>query len=201
MKTTEIVGFKRATNELGTAFSKRLRAEGNVPCVLYGGEEVIHFHAPMYLFRDLLYTPDSYIVDLNVEGVEKKCILQDVQFHPVSDMILHVDFLEISEDKPVKMDVPVKITGAAEGVKIGGVLVIKTRKLRVKALPSQLPDYVEANVDGLQLGKSLKVESIKAEGYEILNAKSVSVASVTIPRSLRQALNAGDVVEGEEEEA
>ncbi len=200
MKTTEIVGFKRSNDELGTAFSKRLRADGNVPCVIYGRGEVINFHAPMYLFKDLLYTPDAYIVNLNVEGVEKKCILQDVQFHPVSDVILHVDFLEISDEKPVKIDIPVKIIGESDapGLKIGGVLVVKTRKLKVKAIPANLPDYVEVSVAGLELGKSTKVESIAAEGYEILNPKSVSVASITIPRSLRQALQSGEL---EEEEA
>lgn len=200
MKTTEIVGFKRPNDELGTAFSKRLRADGNVPCVIYGGDEVVHFHSPMYLFKDVLYTPDAYIVNVNVEGVEKKCILQDVQFHPVSDVILHVDFLEISEDKPVKIDIPVSIVGESDapGLKIGGVLVVKTRKLRIKALPANLPDTVEVSVAGLELGKSTKVSSIVAEGYEILNPKTVSVASITIPRSLRQALQSGDV---EEEEA
>lgn len=195
MKTIEIVGFKRPENELGTKYSKVLRAEGNVLGVLYGGDEVIHFHSPMYLFRELLYTKEAYIINLNVEGVEKKCILQDVQFHPVSEVILHVDFLEISDDKPVKIDIPVKIVGTAPGVKIGGVLVVKAPRLKVKALPNELPDYVEANIDGLELGKSLKVSSIETKGYEILTSPKVSVATVTITRALRQAMTAGEDLE------
>lgn len=197
MKTIEIVGFNRPNNELGTKFSKVLRAEGNVLGVLYGGDEVIHFHSPMYLFRELLYTQEAYIINLNVEGVEKKCILQDVQFHPVSEVILHVDFLEISDDKPVKIDIPVKITGTAPGVKVGGVLVVKSPKLKVKALPNELPDYVEVSIDGLELGKSLKVESVETKGFEILTAPNVSVATVTITRALRQAMTAGEDLEAE----
>ena len=129
MKTTEIVGYKR--EKLGTKYAKRLRAEGNAPCVVYGaGNENIHFHSPMYLFKDLLYTPNAYFVKLNVEGVEKTCILKDAAFHPVSEMILHVDFLEIADDKAITMDIPVTLVGSSKGAQSGGQVFIKQKSLR-----------------------------------------------------------------------
>ena len=197
MKTIEIVGFKR--EDLGTSSSKRLRADGNVPCVVYGAGEPIHFHAPMYLFKDLVYTPEAKIVHLNIEGEEVKCILKDIQFHPVSEMILHADFFGIHDDKPVQIDVPVKITGTSPGVANGGKLFVKVNKLTVKAVPANLPDFVEVSIEGLALGKSVRVASVEAEGYEILNNPQVTVASVVIPRALKTAGVDGE--EGEEEEA
>lgn len=185
MKTVEVVGFKR--EDLGKSYSKRLRAEGNVPCVLYGGEENIHFHAPMYLFEDVIYTPEACFVLLNVEGVEKKAIVQDVQFHPVSEVLTHVDFLELSEDKPVKMEIPVSFVGNSPGLQMGGKLVTKLRKIKVSALPSNIPSTVEVSIEGLNLGQSVKVGTIKAENYEILYNASVTVGSIEIPRALRSA--------------
>jgi large subunit ribosomal protein L25 len=183
MKTTEIIGFKRAN--LGKKASKDLRFEANVPCVLYGGEDQVHFHTPMILFRDLVYTSEACIVALNIEGTTYKCILQDVQFHPVNDIILHADFLLVTEDKPVKIDVPVRIIGVSPGVQLGGKLVHKQKKVRVKALVKDLPDYVEANINSLELGKSLRVRELAVGNYEILNAPSVTVCSIEIPRALR----------------
>ena len=185
MKTVEVVGFKR--NDLGKTTAKRLRAEGNAPCVLYGGEEVIHFHAPMYLFNDIVYTPEACFVHLNIEGVEKKAILQDIQFHPVSEVIMHVDFLELVDDKPVKMEIPVSFVGKSPGLQMGGKLVAKLRKLKVRALPANMPSSVEVSVQGLELGKSVKVASVKTEDYEILYNPSVTIASIAIPRALRSA--------------
>lgn len=183
MKTVEIIGFKRAN--LGKKESKALRNEANVPCVLYGGKEQVHFFAPMILFRDLVYTPDAHMVDLNIEGSLHKCILQDIQFHPVSEMILHADFLELKEDKPVKMDIPVKLVGNAVGVQKGGKLTRKLTKLTVKALPKHMPDYIEADISSLDLGKSLRVSDVQAKSYTILNTPSVTVASVVVPRALK----------------
>lgn len=202
MKTTEIVGFKR--EDLGTASSKRLRAEGNAPCVVYGSSsEPIHFHAPMYLFKELLYTPNAYIVNLNIEGQEIKCILKDVQIHPVNEIILHVDFLVVTEDKPIVIDIPVEITGTSKGVANGGQLFKKVNKLTVKALIADLPDYVQVSIEGLGLGKSVRVKNVKAletsKGFEILNNDQVTIASVIIPRVLKQAGIGGD--DDEEEEA
>ena len=115
MKTLEVIGFKRAN--LGKKEAKRLRAEGNVPCVVYGGKEEIHFYSPMILFRDLVYTPDAHMVELNIEGEKRKSILQDIQFHPVSEIILHADFLELHSDKEVKMEIPVKLEGTPSDYK------------------------------------------------------------------------------------
>ena len=199
MKTTEIVGFKR--DDLGTSSSKRLRADGNAPCVVYGqGSEPIHFHSPMYLFKELLYTPDAYIVNLNVEGTEMKCILKDVQFHPVSEMILHVDLLQVSEDKEIVIDLPISISGTSTGVANGGQLFKKITKLKVKGLIADLPQFVDVSIEGLGLGKSVRVKEVETNGFKILNNEQVTIASVIIPRVLKQAGigDDADLEEGEE---
>jgi len=180
METIEIIGYKRAN--LGKKNSNKLREEGNVPCVVYGGDEQIHFHAPMILFRDLVYTPGANFVKLNIEGIEKDVILQDIQFHPVSEVILHADFLELQDNKKVKMDIPVKIIGDSPGVQQGGKILIRIRKLSVMAYPKNMPEFVEVDISELQLGKSIKVEDILKEQYEILNSPLVSIVSVNIPR-------------------
>ncbi|MFD2513670.1 50S ribosomal protein L25/general stress protein Ctc [Pontibacter locisalis] len=185
MKTLEIIGFKRAN--LGKQQSKDLRNESFVPGVLYGGEEQVHFYAPAILFRDLVYSPEVYEVDLNIEGTHYRAIMQDVQFHPVNEMLLHVDFLQLQEDKPVKIEIPVKMVGNSPGVMLGGKLVTKLRKLKVKALPANLPDYIEVDISDLELGKSIKVNKIKGGDYEILTNPLAPVATVTIPRALKSA--------------
>ncbi|WP_299824943.1 50S ribosomal protein L25/general stress protein Ctc [uncultured Pontibacter sp.] len=185
MKTLEIIGFKRAN--LGKAQTKELRNESYVPGVLYGGAEQVHFYAPAILFRDLVYSPEVYEVDLNIEGTHYRAIMQDVQFHPVNEMLLHVDFLELNDEKPVKIDIPVKMIGNSPGVMLGGKLVTKLRKLKVKALPANLPDYIEVDISELELGKSIKVGKIKAGDFEILSNPLAPVATVTIPRALKSA--------------
>lgn len=196
MKTTKIVGFKR--EELGTKYSKQLRADGNVPSVLYGGEEVLHFSAPAYLYKDLIYTPEPYIVELNIEGTMKKCVIKDAQFHPVSDTLLHVDFLEIFDDKAVTLEVPVQLTGTSPGVALGGQIYIKTKKLKVTAIPSKLPDYVEVDISTLELGKAVKVGDLVASDLKIETKASVSIVQIIIPRALKAAGIDGE--EGELEE-
>jgi large subunit ribosomal protein L25 len=185
MKSVEIIGFKRAN--LGKADSKALRLESNVPCVLYGGAEQVHFYVPAILFRDLVYTPNAHTVELNIEGKISQAILQDIQFHPVNDMILHADFLVLDPAKEVKMNVPVKVEGTSVGVQKGGKLTVKLRKLTVKALPAALPDFVTVDVTSLDLGKTIKVGQIPAGGYAILNAASTPVISIEIPRALKSA--------------
>ncbi len=185
MQTLEIIGFKRAN--LGKQQSKELRNESYVPGVLYGGGEQVHFYAPAILFRDLIYSPVVYEVDLNIEGTHYRTVLQDAQFHPVNEMLLHVDFLLLHEDKEVKLDIPVKMVGVSPGVLLGGKLVTKLRKLRVKALPANLPDQVEVDISDLELGKSIKVGKIKAGNFEILSNPLAPVATVTIPRALKSA--------------
>ena len=183
MKNVEIIGFKRAN--LGKKESKDLRLEGNVPCVMYGGKEQIHFYAPMILFRDLVYTGDAHMVDLNIEGTTYNCILQDIQFHPVSETILHADFLQLFDKRAVKMDIPVRFEGTAPGVIAGGKMITKLRKITVKALPADMPDYISVDISKLALGKSVKVSEITPGNYEILNNPANSIATVEIPRALR----------------
>ena len=180
METIEIIGFKRAN--LGKKESKKLREEGNVPCVVYGGKDQIHFHAPMILFRDLVYTPGANFVKLNIEGEERDAILQDIQFHPVSEIILHADFLELDDNKKVKMEIPVKAIGNSPGVQQGGKILMRIRKLSLMAYPKDMPSFVEVDISELELGKSIKVEDLLNDQYDILNSPLVSVVSVNIPR-------------------
>ncbi|MBC7450983.1 MAG: 50S ribosomal protein L25/general stress protein Ctc [Cytophagales bacterium] len=185
MKQVEIIGYKRAN--LGKKDSKDLRlVESSVPCVLYGGAEQLHFHVPMFLFRDIIYTGVACTVLLNVEGKTYKCVVQEAQFHPVNEMLLHVDFLELSEDKPVRMNIPLKFEGTSPGVIKGGKLVQKVMTLSVKALPKDLPDLILVDISTLELAKSVKVGDIKTNNFTILNSKSIPVCTVTIPRSLKQ---------------
>ena len=198
MKTLEIIGYKRAN--LGKSESRRLRAEGYVPSVLYGGDEQVHFYAPMILFRDLVYTDEAHFVTLNIEGEEIRAILQDIQFHPVSEVILHADFLQLHDGKPVKMEIPVHFVGNSVGVTKGGTLVRKRRTLAVKALPKNMPEYIEVDITELDFGKAIKVESVKEEDFEVLDTKIASIAVVEIPRALRSAQAQAEADEDELEE-
>ena len=196
METIEIIGYKRAN--LGKKDSKKLREDGSVPCVIYGGDEQIHFHAPMILFRDLVYTPGANFVKLNIEGLEIDAILQDIQFHPVSEIILHADFLQLKDDKKIKMEIPVKIVGDSPGVQKGGKILMRIRKLSLMAYPKNMPSFVEVDISGLELGKSIKVEELLSEDYDILNSPLVSVVSVNIPRVKIEVEEEEEETEGEE---
>lgn len=183
MKKIEIVGYQRAN--LGRTESQAIRAEGNVPCVLYGGQDQVHFYAPAILFRELLYSPNIYEVALNIEGAEYRAILQEAQFHPVSDVLLHADFLQVADGKAIKIAVPVRTIGTAPGVQKGGKLVTRVRKLRVKGVIENIPDFIDVDVSGLDLGKSVRVGQIPVTGIEMLEEASNPVASIEIPRALR----------------
>ena len=196
MKTVEIIGYNRAN--LGKSESKKLRAEGNVPSVLYGGKEQIHFYSPMILFRDVVYTPEARFIDLNIEGHKTRAVLQDIQFHPVSEVILHADFLELFDDKPVTMDIPLRTVGNAPGVQTGGKLIMKITHAKVRAVPGDMPDFIDVDISGLQLGKTVKFGEIEKGNYEILNSDLVTICSVEVPRALRG--KTGEA-EGEEEDA
>lgn len=198
MKTIEIIGYKRAN--LGKSFSKQLRNEGNVPCVLYGGEEQIAFYAPMYLFRDLVYTKEAHFVILNIEGEEYRAILQDIQFHPVADYIMHADFLQLFEGKSVKMNIPVVLDGQAPGVTKGGTLILKRRHLVVKALPKNMPEQIHVNIGGLDFHSAVKVQDIETGDYDILDTPRASIAVVEIPRALRGKSKEELAAVGQEEE-
>jgi large subunit ribosomal protein L25 len=186
MQTIEITGYKRAS--LGKKEAKRLKKEANAPCVLYGGQGQVHFYTPMALLKDLVYTPDARFVYLTIEGTAYQCILQDIQFHPVSEMILHVDFLQIFANKKVKMQIPTMLTGKAPGVIQGGNLAKKLRKLPVLAYPKDMPAHIQVDVASLELGQMVRVRDITTANYTILAAPSIPVASVEIPRALRSAV-------------
>lgn len=188
MKSVSINGAARET--ICKKATKALRNAGQVPCVLYGGEAPVHFSAETNEFRKIVFTPNVYLIDLTIDGKECKAIMQDIQFHPVSDEVLHVDFLRISEDKAVKIDVPVKLEGFAKGIQQGGKLKLNLRTLRVKALPQDLPDNISIDVTELGLGQSFRVGDVDAAGLELLNSKSTPVASVMITRAARAAMNA-----------
>ncbi|HEY0110639.1 MAG TPA: 50S ribosomal protein L25/general stress protein Ctc [Fibrella sp.] len=182
MKKIEIVGYQRAN--LGRTESQAIRAEGNVPCVLYGGAEQVHFTVPGILFRPLLFTPDVFDITLNIEGAEYRAVLQETQFHPVNDSLIHADFLLVT-DKPVKVAVPVRLVGNAPGVQKGGKLVTRIRKLRVRGPVDSIPEYIDVDVSKLDLGKVVRVGQIVVNGIDMLEEAANPVASIEIPRALR----------------
>lgn len=199
MKTVEIIGYKRAN--LGKSEAKRLRAEANVPCVVYGGEEQIHFYAPAFQFRELVYTDEAHFVQLNIDGQEFRAILQDIQFHPVSEIILHADFLQLFDGKPVKMEIPIHFEGTAAGVTKGGTLVKKRRKLRVKALPKDMPDFITVDITELDFHRAIKIGEVKTDNFELLDTPIASIAVVEVPRALKaKSEDEEEGVEGEEME-
>ena len=185
MKTIEIIGYRRAN--LGKNDAQKTREEGNVPCVLYGGEGQVHFHSPVILFRDLLYTNEAHFVHLNIEGEECQAIMQEVQFHPVSEIILHVDFLRISEDRKIKMDIPTRLTGQAPGVAKGGALVRKRASLKVFALPKDMPDHIDVDCSALDFHHAVKVGDMKMANLEFVDPPAAAIASVEVPRSAKLA--------------
>src|SRR5688572_23072063 len=185
MKTVEIIGYKRAN--LGKADSQKLRDEGLVPCVLYGGNDQIHFYSPMILFRDLVYTNEAHFVHINIEGEECQAILQEVQFHPVSEIILHADFLLISEDRKIKMSIPARLVGQAPGVAKGGTLIRKRAALKVYGFPKDMPDHIDVNVSELDFHHAVKVGDMKFEGLEFLDPKQATIAAVEVPRAAKMA--------------
>lgn len=185
MKTVVVKGQKRET--LGKKESKKLRSQDIIPAVLYGGEEVIHFSVPFSELRHLVYTPSIFLIDLDIDGKIYPAIMQDIQWHPVDEQVLHVDFYKIEADKPVKIEVPVTVSGLAKGIKQGGKLKINLRRLKVKALAKDLPDTINIDVTELGLAESIKVAEIKTENIELLDAKSNVVVAVNVTRLAKSA--------------
>jgi large subunit ribosomal protein L25 len=185
MKTIEIVGYKRAN--LGKSESQNLRNDGYVPCVVYGGNEQVHFYAPMILFRDLVYTNEAHFVHLNIEGEECKAILQEVTFHPVSEIIQHADFLRISEDRKIKMEIPTRLIGKAKGVDKGGALVRKKASLKVYGFAKDMPDHIDVDVTELDFHHAIKVSDMKMAGLEFIDPKQSAIAAVEVPRAAKLA--------------
>lgn len=185
MEIFELAGSVRT--DLGKKANKALRANGEVPCVIYGAGENVNFYVTEKDLMKLLYTPKVYLVNITIDGKSYKTAMREIQFHPVSDKVLHIDFYQVSEEKPVVMEVPVKLTGFAAGVKLGGKLIQVMRKLKVRAIPANLPDELVVDVTPLELGKSMKVKELGFEGFEIVNSPEVVVANVKITRDARAA--------------
>ena len=186
MKSITIKGSERES--VGKVATKALRNAGMVPCVIYGGENPVHFSAEERAFKGLVYTPEAHTVVIELEGGKKfEGILQDIQFHPVSDKILHVDFYQLEATKEITMEVPVKVTGTSPGVLLGGVLRLNQRKLKVRALPANLPDSIEANISELEMGNKLYVTKLATENYKILHPDNTVVCQVRISRAAMKA--------------
>jgi large subunit ribosomal protein L25 len=183
MKNLQLSGTPRT--EFGKKKAKQIRKSGEIPCVLYGGKEVVHFNLKESSVRPLLYTPSIYTVQLTIGDKTYMSILKDAQFHPVDDKPLHLDFLEIFEDKPIEMEVPIKLTGLSEGVKAGGKLSQSMRKLKVKALYQHIPEVLDIDITHLDLGKSLSVGSLAFDKLEIVTPKQSIVCSVKMTRVSR----------------
>lgn len=180
MKTIEIKGSFRT--ELGKKSTKQSRKAGNVPCVIYGKEENIHFQAPELGFKNLVYTPEAHIVKLIIDNKEFDVILKDMQFHPVSDKILHADFVEIFDDKPVVIGVPIKITGDSVGVIAGGKLSIKRRTIKVKGLPKDLPEHLTIDITNLKIHEGVKIGDLSFDKIELLDPKKSMVLTIATSR-------------------
>ena len=185
MKTIEIIGYHRAN--LGKSAAESIRQEGNIPCVLYGGGAQVHFFSPVILFRDLVYTNEAHFVHLNIEGDECQAILQEIQFHPVSEIILHADFLRISEDRKIKMAIPLRLVGQAPGVAKGGTLVRKRATLKVIALPKDMPDHIDVDCSTLDFHHAVKVSDVKIGTLVFADPPQASIAVVEVPRAAKMA--------------
>lgn len=186
MKSITIKGSERES--VGKVATKALRNAGAVPCVLYGGDQAVHFSAEEKAFKNLVYTPNAHTVVIDLgNGKSFNAILQDIQVHPVSDKILHIDFFQLFDNKEITMEVPVKIVGTSKGVLAGGVLRLNTRKLKVKALPSNLPDFVEADITPLEMGNKLYVTKLVSDKYKLMHPDNTVVCQVRISRAAMKA--------------
>lgn len=185
MQSITIVGSQRES--VGKAASKALRNAGQVPCVLYGGDSALHFSAESKAFTKLVYTPNVYTVTIELNGKSYNAILQDIQFDPVTDKILHIDFYQLHDDKEITIEVPIRIEGNSPGVMAGGVLRIVNRKLKVKALPANLPDFVVVNISEMEMGNKLYVTKLPQENYKIMHPDNTVVCQVRISRAALKA--------------
>ncbi len=192
MKTLAISVKER--NKVGKSSTRALRNQGNVPCVLYGGEKQVTFYAHENDFRKLVYTADTYVVQLDINDSKIRAIIKDIQFHPVTDKILHIDFLEVFDDKPVTVTIPVNLKGISPGVKNGGVLLFRRPKILVKGLISKLPDAISVNIETLKIGMFIYIKDLDAEGYELLAPGNSVVVGVKTARAAIEE----EVVEADE---
>ena len=192
MKSVEIQGTLRT--EVGSKYAQAERKAGNVPCVIYGGEAPVHFSAPILAFKSLVYTPEAKTATITVDGKTVEAVIQDMQFHPVTDALIHIDFIQLVEGKAVTMNIPVVLNGQARGVLNGGKLKMVLRTLSVRALPNEMPDNIQLDITDLRIGKSIRVSDVVPAGYEILNADTAVIVTV------KKARGAVDDDDDEEEE-
>ena len=187
-KIMESIALKASLRkETGKKSSKAIRSQENVPCVLYGGKENINFFAVESDFRQLIYTPNVCIVNINIDGNSHHAVIKDLQFHPVTDKLLHVDFYEVSDEKPITVEIPVKLTGSSIGVREGGKLMIDRRKLKVKGLAKDIPAEIEININDLGIGKSIRAAEVQSDKYAIVMAKETPIVSVRTTRAAAAA--------------
>jgi large subunit ribosomal protein L25 len=182
MKTVALTGELRS--DLGSKYSRAMRNEGKVPCVLYGGGEHIHFFVYSPDFKALVYTPNTYKVQLTIEGKKYMAILHDMQFHPVNEAILHADFLAVDEKNPITVSIPVTVDGNSPGVRAGGKLIQKIQRLKIKGLIKDIPDSIVINIDGLDLGQSTKVKNVEVPNIQILDNKDNAIVSIKLTRNV-----------------
>ncbi len=207
MQVVTIQGQLR--EDLGKNGAKKARKEGSIPCVMYAKDEVIHFTTMPKEVKDLIYTPDFKLAEVVIDGKPFKCIVKDKQFHPITDAIVHIDFLILTDERPVKVEVPIRFKGSSPGVKSGGKLVQALRLVKIKALPEHLVDTVSVDISKLEMGQSIRIRDIEpGEGIEMLNSPGVPIATIEMPRAMRSAQMAaakaavatGPAAEEEEEE-
>lgn len=184
MNTITIEGQLRTG--FGKSATRQLRSQGLVPGVIYGGAGEVNFAAPAAAFKHLVYTPNFQIAEIKLDGKTYRTILKDLQFDKVDDSLIHIDLLELVEDKKVVANIPLKLVGASKGVKEGGRLVPKMKSLKVKTLPKYLKEAIEVPIDDLGLNENIRVEDVKADNYEVLNSPRIPIASVVMTRQLRQ---------------
>ncbi|RLD91226.1 MAG: 50S ribosomal protein L25 [Bacteroidetes bacterium] len=193
MKSVSLSGAPRV--HVGKKDAKKSRREGNIPCVIYGGESQIHFTLPELVVDKIIFTPEVFILNITIDGKEYQTILQDIQYHPVTDKTLHIDFLEITKGKDVVVGIPVTFVGVAPGIIKGGKLQVKYRKLRVKGNIDNIPEFIELDVSKLDLGNSIKVRDLSLDGLQIIEKSDAVVVQVKMAR----VSQLDDVVEEEEE--
>ncbi len=184
MKSINIEGQLRT--ESGKKATRQLRSQKMVPGVIYGGSTEINFSAPATAFKDIVYTPEFIIINITIDGNSYRCILKDMQFHKVTDQLLHVDFLELVDNKKVIATLPLNYIGVPAGVKEGGKLVIKMKSLKVKVLPRHLAEHIDVNIEKLKLNENIRVQDVPADNMEVLNSPRIPIASVTLTRQLKQ---------------
>jgi large subunit ribosomal protein L25 len=190
MKTLELKGQKR--ENIGKRGSKDLRIAEMIPCVIYGGASTVHFSAELAELKNFIYSPEVYFANITIDGTAYKGVMKEVQFHPVTDDLHHVDFFEVKEDKKVRISLPVKVVGNSVGVRSGGRLAVNVRKLQVEALPKDLPDFIEIDISNMNIGDKMRISDMKLEGVTFLDAANVVVAAVAVTRNTKSAAAAAE---------